>query len=107
MSTDAAIVLLVVLAGAIVYSLLSMVAAFRYLSVRPPALTSPEPISILKPLSGLDLDLESNLRTFFEQDYPSFEILFAVKDTSDPAAEVVERLRREYPQCFVTVVADR
>lgn len=98
MSTDAAIVLLVVLAGAIVYSLLSMVAAFRYLSVRPPALTAPEPISILKPLSGLDLDLESNLRTFFEQDYPSFEILFAVKDTSDPAAEVVERLRREYPR---------
>jgi ceramide glucosyltransferase len=95
-STDAAIVLLVVLAGAIVYSLLSMVAAFRYLSVRPPALVSAEAISILKPLAGLDLDLESNLRTFFEQDYPAFEILFAVKDRSDPAAEVVEKLRKEY-----------
>jgi ceramide glucosyltransferase len=97
-STDAAIVLLVVLAGSIVYSLLSMVAAARYLSVRPPALASPEPISILKPLAGLDLDLESNLRTFFEQDYPAFEILFAVKDMSDPAAQVVEKLRKEYPE---------
>lgn len=91
------IVLLTLLAGAFVYSLLSIVAAFRYLSVRPPALASAEPISILKPLAGLDLDLESNLRTFFEQDYPSYEILFAVKDGSDPAAEVVEKLRKDHP----------
>jgi len=90
-------VLLTLLACAVVYSLLSMVAAFHYLSVRPPVLASPEPISILKPLAGLDLDLESNLRTFFEQDYSSFEILLAVKDMSDPAAEVVEKLRQEYP----------
>jgi ceramide glucosyltransferase len=60
-------------------------------------LAVPELISILKPLAGLDLDLESNLRTFFEQDYPSFEILFAVKDMRDPAAPVVEKLRKEYP----------
>jgi ceramide glucosyltransferase len=93
---DVTIVLLTLLAGAIVYSLLTMVAAFSYHSVTPPVLKDAEPISILKPLSGLDLDLESNLRTFFVQDYSSFEILFAVKDLSDPAAEVVEKLRREY-----------
>jgi ceramide glucosyltransferase len=57
-----------------------------------------EPISILKPLAGHDLDLESNLRTFFEQDYAAFEILFAVKDTGDPAVAVVEKLQREFPQ---------
>jgi ceramide glucosyltransferase len=95
--TAVTIVLLAVLAGAFAYSLLAVVAAFRYLAVRPPALTFPEPVSILKPLAGLDLDLESNLRTFFEQDYPSFEILFAVKHVNDPAATTVEKLRREYP----------
>jgi ceramide glucosyltransferase len=42
--------------------------------------------------------LESNLRTFFEQDYPAFEILFAVRSELDPAAEVVARLQREYPK---------
>ena len=92
-----AVVLLLILCGAVVYSLLSIVAALRYLAVRPPALRSTEPISILKPLAGLDLDLESNLRTFFEQDYPAFEILFAMRDASDPAAAVVTRLQREYP----------
>jgi len=69
----------------------------RYLAVRPPALQSTEPISILKPLAGLDLDLESNLRTFFEQDYPAFEILFALRSESDLAAPVVARLQQEYP----------
>ena len=92
-----ALALLLILFGAIVYSLLSIVAAWKYLSVRPSAVAPIEPISILKPLAGLDLDLESNLRTFFEQDYPEFEILFAVRDMDDPAAQVVARLQKRYP----------
>jgi ceramide glucosyltransferase len=93
-----AVALLLILSGAIVYSLLTIVAAQRYLAIQPPGLRSFEPISILKPLAGLDLDLESNLRTFFEQDYPSLEILFAVREENDPALEVVTRLQREYPK---------
>src|SRR5207302_8046584 len=89
-------ILLLILCGSIVYSILQIITAMRYVSVRPPALRTAEPISILKPLAGLDLDLESNLRTFFEQDYPSFEILFAVRSESDPAVQVVSRLQREY-----------
>jgi ceramide glucosyltransferase len=90
--------LLLVLCGALVYSLLSIIAAMRYLAVRPCTLQAAEAISILKPLAGLDLNLESNLRTFFEQGYPAFEILFAVKAADDPAADVVARLQREYPK---------
>lgn len=91
-------VLLLILGGAIAYSLLSIVAAHRYISVKSPLLCSAEAVSILKPLAGLDLGLESNLRTFFEQNYPSFEILFAVRDASDPAAQVVQDLQRDYPE---------
>ena len=90
-------ILLLILCGSIIYSLLQIVAALRYLAVRPPVLVSTEPVSILKPLAGLDLDLESNLRTFFQQDYPAFEILFAVRNEADPAAEVVALLQREHP----------
>jgi len=92
------VVFLLLLAGSLVYSTLSIVAALRYLSERPPALRSAEPVSILKPLAGLDLDLESNLRSFFEQDYSTYEILFAVRSADDPAAEVVAKLQREYPE---------
>jgi ceramide glucosyltransferase len=90
-------VLIFILAAAIAYSLISIVAAHQYLSVHPPLLRSAEPISILKPLAGLDLGLESNLRTFFEQDYPAFEILFAVGSAEDAAGQVVERLQLDYP----------
>lgn len=93
-----AAILLLLLSASIVYSLLSIVAACRYLSMRPSDLNSIDPVSILKPLAGLDLDLESNLRTFFDQDYPSLEILFAVRDPIDPAASIVQRLRQEHPQ---------
>jgi len=88
--------LLAILAGSLVYCALVMVAARRYLDVRPPPLTLPEPISILKPLHGLEVNLEDNLRTFFTQDYPAFEILFAVRSSTDTAIPVVEKLQREF-----------
>jgi len=84
--------------GSLVYCVLTVIAALRYRAVlppRPPA--TPPPISVLKPLSGLDDGLEANLRTFFEQVYPRFEILFAVRAPEDPAVAVVERLQACYP----------
>ena len=83
-------------AGSLVYCVLTIVAAVRYRGVRPPPLRAAVPISILKPLAGIDDGLEENLRTFFEQDYPVFEILFAVRTPVDPAIAVVERLRARY-----------
>ena len=91
------VILLCLLGGSLVYSILSIVAAQRYCSVHPPDLSPTEPVSILKPLAGLDLDLESNLRTFFAQDYPEYEILFAVRSADDPAAHVVAKLQHECP----------
>src|SRR5712692_927246 len=65
-------------AGSLAYCVLIVVAARRYLSVpRPPEKPLP-PISVLKPMCGAEDCMEDNLRSFFEQDYPTFEILFAV-----------------------------
>jgi ceramide glucosyltransferase len=89
--------LLALLSGALVYCVLTIVAAVRYVRVRPAPLSTLSPISILKPLAGAEDGLEENLRSFFEQRYPSFEILFAVRAAGDPAAAVVERLRSRYP----------
>lgn len=83
--------------GSLVYCVLTIVACLRYRAVRPPGLQQPQPISILKPLAGVDDGLESNLRTFFEQDYPTFEVLFAVRSPEDPALPVADRLRAQYP----------
>lgn len=56
------------------------------------------PISIFKPLKGLDEDLEGNLASFFAQDYPTYQLLFCVADPADPAADVVRRLMAANPE---------
>jgi ceramide glucosyltransferase len=83
-------------AGSSAYCVLTALAAFRYRSVRPRRRGNAPPISVLKPLAGVDEGLENNLRTFFEQEYGEFEILFAVRSHKDPAIDVVGRLRSEY-----------
>jgi len=93
----AALILLALVAGSLVYCVLTAIAAVVYKRVRPPAARNWPPISVLKPLAGVDEGLEENLASFFEQQYPCFEILFAVYDLSDPAVAVVERLRARYP----------
>jgi ceramide glucosyltransferase len=55
------------------------------------------PVTIYKPLKGVDEDLEANLRSFFQLDYPEFQLLFGVADASDPAIAVVETLLAEFP----------
>ena len=91
------VVLVLLLAGALAYSLLSVVAAIRYLaSSGPKDATGHEPISILKPLAGLDEGLEENLRGFFNQDDPHFELLFAVRQETDPCVPLVRRLCTEH-----------
>jgi len=87
-----------VLVGCWIYCILAIAAALRH--ARMPGYSecnTPTPISILKPLSGLDDGLEDNLRSFFEQDYPTFELRFAVRQEEDPAVAIVRRLMSEYP----------
>jgi ceramide glucosyltransferase len=88
--------LLALVIGSGVYCLLVIVAAQRYVAVRPSRSVSDLPLSVLKPLAGNDEGLETNLRTFFEQDYAEFELLFAVRHESDPAVAVVRKLQAEY-----------
>jgi ceramide glucosyltransferase len=91
------VTLLALVAGCLAYQALVIVAAIRYRCVRPLPMGVAPPISLLKPLAGAEEGLEENLRSFFEQRYPSFEILFALRSATDPAIPLVERLRARYP----------
>jgi ceramide glucosyltransferase len=96
-----AVLFLAVVGGIIFYGLV-IVAAWRFrretISPNNAASRQPYPISVLKPLSGLEPQLDANLRTFFQLDYAEFELLFAVRDAGDPAVSIVRRLESEFPR---------
>lgn len=97
----------IVLGGCIV-SLLTVVAAVRFRLRKPPpsAGGAARPaISVLKPVAGDEPDLERNLRSFFEIDYPRYELLFAARAEDDPALQTARKLSRRYPRVPVKILA--
>src|ERR1700690_2251239 len=55
-------------------------------------------VSILKPLKGTDPGMYENLRSHCLQNYPEFEIIFAISDAADPAGGFVKPLQAEFPR---------
>jgi ceramide glucosyltransferase len=96
--------------SSICYYLLCLWSAFRF---RPQsrvgqrnsssALVLP-PVSILKPLKGIDPEIYESFRSHCLQDYPEYEIIFGVSDPDDPAVASVEQLQREFPSHAIRLV---
>lgn len=55
------------------------------------------PVSLLKPLHGAEPNLEAHIASFFEQDYPQYEILFCARNTNDAGLETARRVAARYP----------
>ncbi len=89
-----------------VYALMSLQGMSRWSKTRveqAPLL----PVSLLKPLHGLEAGLEACLRSFCDQDYPDYELVFGLQDPKDPALRVVHNLQTAYPDRIIRIVVSR
>jgi ceramide glucosyltransferase len=91
---------LLLAAGPLVYYLLATLVALRFFN-KERARVLPDftpPVSILKPVRGVDFGSYENFASFCRQDYPDYEILFAVNEDADPAVPEIRRVIAEFPE---------
>ena len=62
------------------------------------------PVSILKPICGLDNDTYENFASFCRQDYPTYQLIFGVRDEQDPCISVVQQLIQDFPEIDIQLV---
>jgi ceramide glucosyltransferase len=87
------------------YGMLTVLAVFVWrLRTRPNKPRLLQPVTILKPLCGAEPGLYEHLRSFCQQDYPAYQVVFGVRDQADPACIVVEKLMTEFPSVPIELV---
>ena len=98
-----------VLAGApLVYYLVAIIAAMRFF-VKERAERLPEfapPVSVLKPVHGIDFASRNNFESFCRQNYPEYEILFCVNDMEDPAVPLIRQAMKDFPDCSIRILSN-
>src|SRR6202453_4942712 len=63
------------------------------------------PLTVLKPLHGAETGLEAYLETFFEQDYPDYEILFCTRSPDDWGLAIARQVAARYPLVPATILS--
>ena len=87
-----------VILPALAYSLISLFCARRYFRAPRPHRDDHPPVSILKPVKGMDAESFRNFASFCRQKYTGpLQLLFAVASSDDPAIGVIRQLMADFP----------
>jgi len=97
MMSTISLALLVLAAGGFALLAVQLAALVEHMRQPVPKLAHSAPISILKPLCGLDDNLAANLESFASLAYPTYEVLLGVKDTRDLAYPLARAMATRYP----------
>jgi ceramide glucosyltransferase len=81
-----------------VYTALALLAIRRFTRQKTSSAIFEPPVSLLKPLHGAEPDLEAHLATFFQQDYPSYEILFCARQLNDAGLMAARKVAARFPE---------
>jgi ceramide glucosyltransferase len=100
--------MLVIASGSLLYYVVAMLAVVRFFSPerRKKLCSYTPPVSVLKPVRGVDFASYENFQSFCRQDYPEYEILFCVNELDDPAVPLIRRLMAENPERSVRLYSN-
>jgi ceramide glucosyltransferase len=91
-----------------IYYIIALSSAWRFFGHSADSAASKSgftpPVSILKPVRGLDPDAYDNFASFCRQDYPEYEIVFCVGDHSDPVLPIIEKVIADFPERDIRVL---
>jgi ceramide glucosyltransferase len=106
LSTTVVYLVLILATFPFIYYLIALFSAWRFFRRDPHAPSSfTPPLSILKPIRGIDPDAYANFASFCRQDYPAdYEIVFCVGSANDPVLPIIEKLQREHPERQIRVL---
>ncbi len=88
------------------YYLIVLYSAARFFGARKQTADAgfTPPVSNLKPIHGLDPDAYENFASLCRQNYPEYELLFCVGSADDAVVPVLDRLKRDFPDCAIRVI---
>jgi len=86
------------------YSLVTLYAVRAFFRRKPMVAATGFPVSIVKPIKGLDANSRQNLESFCRQDYPVFQIVFALHSQEDPCLPVIRKLAADYSSLDIAIV---
>jgi ceramide glucosyltransferase len=108
-ATNAVYIFLGFAAIPFIYYFLALYSSWRFFAeTRNSSNSSPSdfnpPVSNLKPIRGMDPDAYENFASLCKQDYPDYELLFAVGEGDDAVLQLLEKLQQDFPERSIRVV---
>jgi ceramide glucosyltransferase len=102
------LVILLMAIAPLAYYMVAILAAVRFFRRERRKVVSEfrPPVSLLKPVRGVDFGSYENFSSFCLQNYEEYEILFCVNEMSDPAVPVIQRVMAEFPQRRIRILSD-
>ena len=91
-----------------IYYWLSLYSSWRFFHRRPKLGNANHgfapPVSVLKPIRGIDPEAYENFVSFCRQDYPEYELVFCVGEEDDPVVPLLKQLIREFPERRIRIL---